>query len=339
MGRNKSKERGVDHFGRQLIIGIEGKTLTRKLSEFLKDILPSGIVLFPRNIGSPNQLKRLIADITDLFSGDVFFAIDHEGGRVHRFGGWSSITHFPGNDALGKAGQMDEAHEQGRVMAQELEALGFQVNLAPVLDVLTRRHNPAITTRSFGRDPDLVSRLGCAMIQGIQEEGMAATAKHFPGLGAATKDPHHDLPVIRASRKIMEQIHFKPFQAAIRSGVSFMMSTHVVYPHLDRSGPATLSKAIVKTLLREKLGFPGVILSDDLDMDAIWRKFDFEEAVVRTVEAGHDFVLVCHRPELVRRACEALRMAYQSGRLKESSLQESLFRLQSVFEKLKKNRN
>jgi hypothetical protein len=235
---------------------------------------------------------------------------------------------------LGRAGREDWAYQQGKLMAAELGSLGLQVNLAPVVDVLTERFNPGITIRSFGDDPLLVSRLAQASIRGMQDHGLAATAKHFPGKGAATVDAHEDLPFVSCSEKEMEKIHLEPFRNAIMTGVSFVMTSHVVYRNLDASFPATFSKKIVQELLREKLSFNNVILSDDLEMGAIVKKFSFEESVIRSVEAGHDLALICHQPDLIRRGCRALESAYQSGRLDYQNLEKSIFRLKDTLKKL-----
>jgi len=326
--------------GQQLLIGIQEKFLTQDLKLFLREILPSGIIFFSRNIESIEKFKKFVLDLRELLGEEVFFAIDHEGGLVQRLSEVdfvnqkSSITPFPGNRALGKSGREDWAYQQGKVMAAELGSLGIQVNLAPVVDVLTEQFNPGITIRSFGDDPLLVSRLAQVSIRGMQDHGLAATAKHFPGKGAATVDAHEDLPFVSCSQEEMEKVHLEPFRNAIKTGVSFIMTSHVVYRNLDASFPATFSKKIVQELLREKLSFNNVILSDDLEMGAIVKKFSFEESVIRSVEAGHDFVLICHQPDLIRRGYRALESAYQTGRLDYQHLEKSISRLKDTLKKV-----
>lgn len=317
------------HAGRHLVIGVEGKKLDDDLKTHLKKIRPSGIIFFSRNISSADQLKIFISEIRSILGEEVFFAIDHECGLVQRFE--DGVTAFPGNMALGKSLREDWAWRQGEVMAQELLSLGVQVDLAPVLDVLTSRLNPGITLRSFGQDPNQVARFARAMILGMQSYGLAATAKHFPGKGAATVDAHEDLPFVDASQEEMQNIHLKPFQSAIESGVSFVMTSHVVYSSLEKEIPATFSKKIVTGLLREHLSFKNVILSDDLEMGAIVRRFTFEEAVVRAVQAGHDFVLVCHQRDLIEKANHALETAYHERRLIPENLEKSVSRLKKVL--------
>lgn len=323
----------LQNIGRQLLIGIQGTVLDATLAVFLKVVRPSGIIFFSRNIESYSQFKKLIEDIQSLLGEDVFFALDHEGGLVQRLA--EPLTSFPGNYALGKTGREDWAYEQGAIFAEELKDLGIHVNLAPVLDVLTPELNPGITIRSLGQDHDLVARLGSAMIRGMEEHGLGSTAKHFPGKGASTVDAHEDLPFVGCSASEMDSIHLMPFRRAIESGVSFVMTSHVVYTKLDTEGPATFSRKIVTELLREKMSFKGVIFSDDMEMGAIVRKFSFEEAVVRCVEAGHDIVLICHQSDLIKRGLFALESAYRQGRLKIDSLEKSISRLQDVLKRMR----
>ena len=321
------------------MIGIQEKVLTPELASFLQQIRPAMIIFFARNIGSLKQFRKLTRDLKDLLGEDTYFAIDHEGGLIQRFSSPEDdeiqITPFPGNMALAKTNREDWAFEQGRLMALELLSIGLDLNLAPVLDVLTPDYNPGITIRSFGNDPGLVSKFGCAMIRGMQDYGLAASAKHFPGKGAATLDAHIDLPTIKLPREEMIHVHLKPFRDAVLSGVSFVMTSHVIYSGLEQDLPATFSRKNVHELLRETLNFQNVILSDDLEMGAILKRFPFDEAVVRCVEAGHDIILVCHQSDLILKAYQTLSKAYASGRLKEENLAGSVNRMDKVFRGLK----
>ena len=312
-----------------MIIGLQGQSLDLAMESFLRKINPSGVIFFSRNIESAWQLRKLIEDIRNVLGEEVFFAIDHEGGLVQRFS--DMLTTFPGNMALGRAGREDWAYQQGCVMAQELLKIGITVNFAPVVDVLTQQFNPGITIRSFGEDPQKVALLAQAMIRGMQNYGVAATAKHFPGKGAATVDAHEDLPTVMCGFEDLEKIHFFPFKKAIEGGVCFIMTTHVMYPSLDQQYPATFSKMIVKDILRDRLLFNGVVVSDDLEMGAIIKRFSFEEAVVKTIESGHDFTLVCHQPALIEKAVASLENAYKNKKLNEEDMYQSLLKLRKVM--------
>ncbi|HEX7126236.1 MAG TPA: glycoside hydrolase family 3 N-terminal domain-containing protein, partial [Thermodesulfobacteriota bacterium] len=201
------------------------------------------------------------------------------------------------------------------------------VDFAPVLDVLTNPANPVIARRSFGRDPEAVVRLGLAFARGLEAGGVAACAKHFPGHGDTAEDRHHALPVVSHDRARLEAVEIAPFAAAVAAGVPMVLTAHVVYPALDPDRPATLSPAIVEGILRRRLGFDGVVATDDLEMAAIADRFGWEEAVVMAVEAGCDLLLVCHDAERQRRAVDAVRAAMASGRVSAARVEASLARI------------
>ena len=242
------------------------------------------------------------------------------------------VTIFPDAQAVGASGRADLARRQGEVEAKELGRLGIDVNLAPVLDVLTKIWNPAIGTRSYGKDPELVGEMGKARIQGLRSKGVAACAKHYPGLGEARYDPHRDLPVIQKSWKAMKQMDLIPFMKASEAGVECIMSSHPFYPELDPrpSLPATFSRRIVHDSLRLEFGFAGVILTDDLKMGAISRTVSFREAVPLAAEAGHDLLLVCSDPKAQLQAFDALVWAYKKKNLRIRELEESVEKIKQL---------
>ena len=205
----------------------------------------------------------------------------------------SGVTAFPGNAALGRARDPKLAYAVGRQMARELAPLGIRMNLAPVLDVATKDYNPGIGIRSFGADPALAGRLGAAFIRGMQDSGVSACAKHFPGKGAATVDAHIDLPTIKLPRAAFLRAHLPPFRAACAAGVDAVMTAHVRFPAFD-SEPATFSAKIVRGLLRDRLGYDGLIISDDLCMGAITKRQPVAEAALKCLDAGHDVLMIAH---------------------------------------------
>ncbi|MBI1883019.1 MAG: beta-N-acetylhexosaminidase [Chlamydiae bacterium] len=301
----------------------------------MKKIQPSGLIFFSRNIVSLEQFRSFLSDLREGVGEEVFFALDHEGGWVERFSHESekglSLTSFPGNTALGKAGRLDWAHDQGRTMAAQLKALGVQVNFAPVLDVLCdRSDNSGIGIRSFGKDPDLVANLGEAMIRGLQENGIAATAKHFPGHGPCRIDPHDQLPYVRASQRELEEIHLRPFRKAVDADVTFVMTSHGVFSEWDEL-PTTFSSHIVQGILRKELSFQNIILSDDLEMGAMTKRFSFQEMVLRPLQAGHDFILICHDANRIREAHQILEKAYDEKLFQFENLEKSILRLKEVM--------
>lgn len=290
------------------MLGLPGPRADRRAVSLLRDTGACGVLLLARNIESPGQLRRLTSELTQRLGRRLLFSIDHEGGWVLRFS--SGLTAFPGNLALGRAGSEELAYATGRQMALELAPLGVRLNLAPVVDVSTRTYNPGIGIRSFGQDPALARRLAAALVRGMEEHGVAACLKHFPGKGAAAVDAHIDLPVIRK----YDRRHLDPF----RVKAACLMTSHVLFPSLDRTRPATFSPRIVHGLIRRTLGFGGVIISDDLCMGAVTRRMPVAQAAVDALDAGHDLLLVAHEEALQREAVEAARAGFEAARVAAS---------------------
>lgn len=292
--------------GRLFMFGAYGTKPTRETVSLFKSTGATGLLLLARNIVSPAQTKAFVDELEQRLGRPLLVAVDHEGGWVLRF--TAGVTAFPGNAALGRARDPRLAYAVGRQMARELAPLGIRMNLAPVLDVATKDYNPGIGIRSFGPDPELAGVLGAAFARGLQENGVSACAKHFPGKGAATVDAHVDLPTIKLPRGPFERTHLAPFAAAARAGVDAVMTSHVRFPAYD-SVPATFSSKIVRGLLREKLGYKGLIVSDDLCMGAITKRWPVAEATLRGLDAGHDVLMIAHDVQGMRDAVDLLRQA------------------------------
>lgn len=313
--------------GQRLMIGINGNTIDRETKEHLLAIKPGSVILFSSNIDSATQVQALISQIKELLPAPPLIAIDQEGGRVIRF--TKDITVFPGNMALGAADSPDLAYQQGLLSACQLKKLGINLNLAPVVDVITSHRNPGITIRSFGDDPLKVSELAVAFIKGTQEVGVAAVAKHFPGKGAAEADAHVDLPTVTISKDTFEKIHLIPFRQATANGVGGIMSTHIHCPALDSEGnqPATFSQKIVKDFIRTTLNYHGLIFSDDLEMGAIATHYPVKDACLKATQAGHDMLLICSNYQHQRQGFEALVNGYKNSLLSVEELDTSVERI------------
>jgi len=249
-------------------------------------------------------------------------------GATHLPGGTDlgGATDFPSLMALGAIGDRFLAYEMGRITAEEARAVGIHLPFAPVLDVNSNPENPIINTRSFGEEPEMVSTLGACLLRGIQDYGAIATAKHFPGHGDTDVDSHLALPVIRAGMARLEAIELPPFRAAVNAGVGAVMTAHIALPGITEASnlPATLSRNVLTGLLRDDMGFDGLIVTDALDMNAVDRLFSREEAAVRAVEAGADILLMPPSPET---AIRGVMNAVLSGRLSESRIDESVMRI------------
>ena len=316
--------------GERLIIGIPGTKITPEIVRHFQELHAGGLILYRINFASASQLKKLIADLEEALGRKLLVLADHEGGRVIMFR--DGVTVFPDNLAVGTAGKIDYARSQGEIEAKELRRLGLDVNLAPVLDVLTDAYSPNIGIRSYGKDWQLAAKMGAARIAAMQQGGLSACAKHFPGKGHAPVDAHLGLPVIPSTWKEMEAVHLKPFVQAIAAGVDLVMSSHPYYPQLDPDPKkiATFSRKIIYDYLRRELNFRGVIASDDLEMGAIQALCPIGEAGIRATEAGHDLLLVCHDLQAQQGVYYQLLDAYKGKQLSLKELEESAARIGSL---------
>ena len=313
--------------GFPFLFGFYGKRASRATVKLLKDTGAAGVLLLARNIETAAQTRALTEELVQRLGRPLLFSIDHEGGWVLRFK--SGVTPLPGNCALGRAADETLAYATGRQMALELRPLGIQLNLAPVLDVLTKKYNPGIGIRSFGQDPALVGRLGAAMIRGLQDHGVAACAKHFPGKGAATVDAHVELPTIRLARREFERDHLRPFKDAVAAGVASVMTSHVKYPALD-SAIATFSQRITKDLLRRKLGFTGAVIADDLCMGAVSGRMPIQQAAVQAMDAGHDLLIIAHDLDAQAESAEMMEQALSGKLLSRENFDASCARVSAT---------
>lgn len=311
--------------------GFHGTTVPKELEDLITRGI-GGIVFFSRNVESPQQFADLAADLKDLAQDrPLLTSIDQEGGRVLRLR--EPFTIIPPMRAVGAAGDEQLARELGRVVARELRAVNIDMNLAPVLDVDTNPDNPVIGARSFGRDADLVAQMGCALLRGIQDEGVAACGKHFPGHGDTSQDSHVDLPALNHPLERLLTVELRPFKAAIAAGVSAIMSAHVTFRPIDEKFPATLSEPVLDGLLRKRLMYDGVIISDAMDMKAITDHFGFDDAIIRGTRAGIDLFMLCHSHEQQYRAIEVIVKAVEGGELPERRVFEAGERLDRLFAK------
>jgi beta-N-acetylhexosaminidase len=284
-------------------VGFHGTTPSDDLMRLL-DRGVGGVVLFARNIESPEQASELITQLKKQAGRPLVLAIDHEGGRVMRV--QSPFTQTPPMRVLGKIGDEALVRAMGRLFAKELRAVGFDMDIAPVLDVDTNAANPVIAGRSFGNDAALVTRMGLALTDGLQSQGMAACAKHFPGHGDTAEDSHKDLPRLSHDEERLRSVELPPFVKVCKAGVASVMISHVIYEAWDNAYPATMSRPIIDGLLRRELGYEGLAISDDLEMKAIVDHYGVNRAVVMAVAAGMDCLLACHSAEVMHGAIDTL---------------------------------
>jgi len=318
----------------QLLIGsLPADTITAEMRSLAREFQLGGVTLFKRNIEAPEQVAELSHDLQSLSSGlPLWVAVDQEGWRVARL--HAPFTEWPPMATLGRSGDEKLAYRFAAALAAELKAVGISLDYAPVLDIHTNPKNPIIGDRALGEDAHTVARLGAAVIRGLQENGVAACGKHFPGHGDTSVDSHLALPVVEHPPDRIRRVELVPFREAIRNDVAFIMTAHILVPSLDEHKPATLSPAIVRGMLREELDFDGVILSDDLEMNAIADTYTVPEAAVQALAAGCDGVLVCRAnvsdrtqdAQLQAAVLEALVHAIEDGRIPFKRAEDALAR-------------
>lgn len=319
--------------GRLLIAGFNGQQVPAELKSLAREFGLGGVILFARNVAEPEQVADLSYDAARLDASlPAWVSVDQEGGRVARLK--APFTEWPPMATLGRSGDAGLAERFARALAAELKAVGITLDYAPVLDIRTNPKNPVIGDRALAEKAEDVARLGAAIIQGLQAEGVAACGKHFPGHGDTATDSHLELPLVEHPPERLRQVEFVPFKAAIQASVATIMTAHVFVPALDEQRPATLSRRIVTDILRKELLFDGVILSDDLEMKAIANPHTVPAAAVMAIDAGCDGLLICSGDsDLQGQALEALIHAVEDGSLAITRVEDALKRQQLAKER------
>ncbi len=292
--------------GQRFVAGFHGTTVPDDFVELVKKYKVGNVILFKRNVESAEQLKKLCDDLQELIMKETglpaFITIDQEGGAVTRLPEECAIV--PCAMAMASTGNVENAYQSGVITGKELNAIGVNFDLAPVMDTNSNANNPVIGVRSFGDQPETVANYGTAMIRGL-EGYVISCAKHFPGHGDTAVDSHLGLPTVDKSMAELEACELVPFKAAIDAGVSAIMTTHILFPQIETTGvPATMSKTIMQGVLRGKLGFKGLIISDCMMMQAIATYYGTVPGALAAVNAGVDLICICHDPALTGQACE-----------------------------------
>lgn len=316
--------------GQKLIVGFAGPQLDEEFVGLVREYKVGNVILFRRNIQDAAQLRRLCADLKALIGAETgvppFITIDQEGGIVARL--TPEMLSLPGAMALAAAGGEQEVYRAARITARQLRSLGVNFNLAPVLDVNSNPANPVIGVRSFGDDPAQVARLAMACARGTMQEGVMVCGKHFPGHGDTAVDSHLGLPAVEKSRAQLDACELLPFRRAVEAGLPALMSSHILFPALEPDRlPATMSRRILTGLLREELGFTGLLLSDCMEMGAIQTYYGTVRGVAATVAAGVDMAFISHTAAFVREGAQLLRRQYEDGTLPLAELDASVGRI------------
>jgi beta-N-acetylhexosaminidase len=319
-----------------LVVSIEGTTLSTADKEMLAHPLVGGVILFTRNYENRDQLRHLCQDIRSARKKPLLIMADQEGGRVQRF--VPQFTKLPYLSWFGKVYDQDPlkachlAEDSGWLMASELLSLGIDLSLAPVLD-LNKDVSAVIGDRAFHRNPHVVAKLAESYIQGMQEAGMAATGKHFPGHGSILQDSHLALPVDERTFSQIEQDDLIPFAELIKSGITAIMVAHLLFPHVDKV-PVTYSRHWLQDILRKRLRFEGVIFSDDLNMEGANISSNYADRFLAAREAGCDFAILCNNPQAIIQVLDKVPSTkHQVIPEKWSELQADFSCLQEPFNK------
>ncbi|MBO2945484.1 glycoside hydrolase family 3 protein [Paenibacillus sp. F411] len=319
-----------EKIGQMIVTGFPSTEMSLELKQVIEEYKVGNIILFSHNVEHKRQLGALVTELQQWFTTHTgipgFITIDQEGGRVTRMP--KDATNVAGAMAIASSGRPEHAYTAGRITARELKALGINFNLAPVMDVTNNPLNPVINVRSYGDSVETVTAYGTQMMKGLLDGGVMSSLKHFPGHGDTDVDSHIGLPVIHKTVEQLEQLELLPFKAAIEQGAQGIMSAHILFPQIEKSGvPGTMSYAIITELLKEKLGYTGLVVSDCLEMDAIKRYYGTAKGALGAVKAGIDLVFISHTAAVVKEAVHLIEDAVAAGDLEEAVIDAAVSKI------------
>ncbi|MEN2466218.1 beta-N-acetylhexosaminidase [Ornithinibacillus sp. JPR2-1] len=324
-----------EKIGQLMVLGFKGKTATPEIKKLIRERHIGGIILFGRNIGTTEEVLALTTELQREakkagHKKPLLICIDQENGVVRRLGEGATI--LPGAMLLGATGRSENAYITGLLTGRELKALGINWNLAPVVDVNNNPDNPVIGVRSFGEKAELVSAFGKQAVKGLQDAGVITTLKHFPGHGDTNVDSHLDLPTISHPLERLKEIELKPFVDVIEQGADTIMSAHVYFPAIENQEnvPATLSRKVITGLLREELGFNGVVTTDCMEMNAISEGIGTAEGAVEALKAGVDLIMISHLQSRQYEALSLIEEAVRTGDIAEEIIEQAYSRVMAL---------
>lgn len=307
-----------EKIAQMLVVYYTSDVVDSNLEGILKEVKPGGFILMKENITTYDQTKKFVEDVTSNSEIPMIISIDQEGGTVQRLKGISDVevTNIPDMYDLGRMNDLDLAYEVGKVMAEEMRTLGINVVYAPTLDVYSNELNTVIGKRSFSEDPQIVSDMGIRLAKGLEENGIIATFKHFPGHGDTEVDSHVSLPIIQKSYDELSSLELIPFKNAISNDAKIMMIGHIALPEVTGDNtPASLSKAIVTDILKGELGYQGLVITDALNMGALTKNYSKGEIYTKAIDAGVDLILM---PSGSKQAIEFIKNNISEERINES---------------------
>ena len=328
--------------GQFFFIGLPGTDLDDTARALIDEVQPGGVIIFGRNVAAPEQLRSLLDDVSERLHTPALFGIDQEGGLVDRLR--KIFTPMPSARTIRQHGDLAAARSLGRVTGEVLRMFGFNINFAPVMSIMTDDRDllsNGLYSRSYGRSPGEVLGYTTVYMRGLQGSGCFGCLKHFPGIGAGEVDSHEQMPIVKLSHDDLIAQDLAPYIELFQrrdDRVRCVMVSHGGFPNIDirqevTGGllePASLNHNIVTTLLRKELGYQHLVVTDDLEMGAISRHCEIEDAVVRAFDAGEDMMLICASPEKIQRGYRALLAAAREGKITQERINESLKRIAAI---------
>ena len=326
-----------EKIGQMLMVGFPGTAVPPEFERFLREYRVGNVILFSRNIENARQTRALCAHLQRIVRESTgrpaILSVDQEGGVVSRLG--PDGTNVPGAMAEAATGDPENAYEAGVLTGRELRAMGILMDLAPVMDVNRNPENPVIGVRSYGESGETVARFGVRMMQGLQAGGVLSTLKHFPGHGDTSVDSHLGLPAVERTADELAECELIPFERAIRAGADCVMTSHILFPRIEPERvPATMSRRVLTGLLRERLGFEGIVMTDCLEMKAIHDFYGTANGALAAIQAGADMVCISHHQELAEEAARLVESSVREGRLAESVLDRAVERMRPYRDRI-----
>ena len=322
-----------EKIGQMIITGFNGSEYNDDMDRLINEYKVGGVILFARNIEDSNQMIDLTRALQENNNNlPLFISIDEEGGRVSRLP--DDVEKFPSAFTIGLINDQQTAYENGKEIGYTLKRLGINLDYAPVLDIYSNENNTVIGDRAFSTEESIVSTMGIATMEGIEDSDIIPVVKHFPGHGDTEVDSHYGLPIVYKTLEELRNFEFIPFVKAIESGCDVIMVSHIILNEVDSINPASLSKIVISDLLRKDMGFDKVVITDDMSMGAITSIMSIEEACIKSIEAGCDILLLGNAYEEIEQVINSIKLKLYNGEISEEQINKSVKRILELKKRL-----
>ena len=321
-----------EKIGQLIITGFNGSEYNDDMDRLINEYKVGGVILFARNIEDSNQMIDLTRALQENNNNlPLFISIDEEGGRVSRLP--DDVEKFPSAFTIGLINDQQTAYENGKEIGYTLKRLGINLDYAPALDIYSNENNTVIGDRAFSTEESIVSTMGIATMEGIEDADIIPVVKHFPGHGDTEVDSHYGLPIVYKTLEELRNFEFIPFVKAIESGCDVIMVSHIILNEVDSINPASLSKIVISDLLRKDMGFDKVVITDDMSMGAITSIMSIEEACIKSIEAGCDMLLLGNAYEEIEQVINSIKLKLYNGEISEEQINKSVKRILELKKK------